>query len=137
MRKIFLIFLLLFASCFASNKTPITVLKVYDGDTILAQIKQSNSIFRIRLIDIDCFEGTLGDRANYQAKKFNLTPDEIVKGGNIAGDILREELKNKKVYFEFMGIDKYNRALGTLYVQKENINKKMLKTPYCAPYVKR
>lgn len=134
MKKIFLIFLLLFTFAYANDKTPITVLKVYDGDSILAKIEQSNSVFRIRLIDIDCFEGTLGARANCQAKKFNLTPDEIVKGGNIAGEILKQELKDKKIYFEFLGIDKYNRVLGIIYADKENINQKMLKTNYCAPY---
>lgn len=120
---------------FASNKTPITVLKVYDGDSILARIEKSHSVFRIRLIDIDCFEGTYGDRAKYQARKYNLSEEEVVKGGNLAGDILRKELENnKKVYFEFQGIDKYNRALGTIYVGKENINQKMLKNPYCKVY---
>ena len=130
--KLFFIFLFfIFHQIYA---TQIEVLKVYDGDTILAKIE--NNIFRIRLVDIDCFEGTLGDRANYQARKFKLTPDEIVKGGNIAGDILKEELKNKTVAFEFYGIDKYHRALGILFANNENINQKMLSTPYCYPYKK-
>lgn len=134
MRKIFLIFLLLFSVTYGANKTPITVLKVYDGDSILAKIEKSNSIFRIRLIDIDCFEGTSGDRAKYQAKKYSKSEDEVVKEGNLAGDILREELKDKKIYFDFQGIDKYHRALGVIYAERENINQKMLKTPYCFSY---
>lgn len=133
MRKIILLFFFLMMPALAS-KVEIEVLKVYDGDTILARIEKSNSIFRIRLIDIDCFEGTYGDRAKYQAKKYNLSEDEIVKGGNLAGDFLRNELKDNKIYFEFMGIDKYHRALGTLYSKNININKKMLQNPYCKPY---
>lgn len=117
--------------CFA--RVEIDVLKVYDGDTILARI--DDNVFRIRLIDIDCFEGKPSDRAKMQAKKHNLTVDEIVKGGNIAGDILRDELQGARVYFDFMGIDKYHRALGFLFVDGVNINQKMLENPYCHQYL--
>lgn len=135
MRILFFISIFLLAlPVYALSGVEITVLKVYDGDSILARIEQSNSTFRIRLIDIDCFEGTYGTRAKYQARKFQKTEDEIVSGGNLAGDYLREALKNKKTYFEFLGIDKYNRALGVLYADRENINKKMLKNPYCSAY---
>lgn len=115
-------------------KTKIEVLKIYDGDTILAKI--DSNIFRIRLIDIDCFEGTKSERAKWQAKKFNLTLDEIVEGGNIASQILSQKLKNKNVSFEFKGIDKYNRALAYIYIDNRNINKEMLEAPYCKVYKK-
>ena len=85
---------------------------------------------------IDCFEGTKSSHAVRQAEKYNIEVDEVIKRGNLAGDILREELKDKKVYFEFMGMDKYKRALGNLYVKNENINNKMLKTGYCEVYKK-
>lgn len=133
MKKIFLTFIVLFYSCaqiFAYTK--INILKVYDGDTILAQI--DDNIFRIRLIDIDCFEGTPSERAKWQAKNLNMDLNKLVEGGNLAGEILREKLKNKNVTFDFQGIDKYNRALGILYVDKTNINKEMIKTGYCVPY---
>lgn len=125
---IFSIFFL--APSFANTK--INVIKVYDGDTILAQI--DDNIFRIRLIGIDCFEGTKSARAKWQAKKYKMSLDEIVKGGNIAGDILNQKLKNQNATFEFRGIDKYNRALGVIYINKRNINEEMLKTPYCKVY---
>ena len=107
----------------------INVIKIYDGDSILAQI--DSNVFRIRLIGIDCFEGTSNTRAKWQAKKYKLSLQEIIEGGNIAGDILNQKLKNKEVFFEFKGIDKYNRALGILYIDKRNINNEMLKTNYC------
>ena len=118
---------MLLNSAYANTK--IEVLKVYDGDSILAKI--NNNIFRIRLIDIDCFEGATSDRAKWQAKKFKKTVEEIVAGGNIAKNILEEKLKNKEVYFSFQGIDKYNRALGYLYVENKNINNQMAQTKYC------
>ena len=127
---IFLFSFLFVAPAFAYSK--IDVLKVYDGDSILARIEEN--IFRIRLIDIDCFEGTASDRAKWQARKYKLSVDEIVDGGNIAGEILTQTLKDKEVYFEFQGVDKYSRALGTLYVDKVNVNKEMLKNPYCKAY---
>jgi len=133
MKKIFLIFSLFILFCTSSfANTKIEVIKVYDGDSILAQI--NDNIFRIRLTGIDCFEGTEGNRAKWQAIKNNLTIEQVVQGGNIAGDILASKLKNKNITFEFQGIDKYDRALGVLYDGKTNINKEMLKTPYCSVY---
>ncbi|MBQ4646944.1 MAG: thermonuclease family protein [Candidatus Gastranaerophilales bacterium] len=133
MKKIFLFFLLLFSFVTpAFSSTKINVIKVYDGDTILAQIE--DNIFRIRLINIDCFEGTKSDRAKWQARKYKISLDELIEGGNIAGDILAQKLKNKNVTFKFMGIDKYNRALGIIYIDERNINDEMLKTNYCKPY---
>ena len=130
MKKIiFLSFLFLLFAFNSFANTEIKVLKVYDGDTILAKI--DDNIFRIRLIDIDCFEGTLNYRVSKQAKEHKLSVNEVVEKGNIAGQILNDKLKNNKIYFEFKGIDKYNRALGYLYIDKRNINKEMIKTGYC------
>ncbi len=121
-----------------NNYDGIKILKVYDGDTVLAEINdkkyKSINTFRIRLVGIDCLEGSKSQRAEYQAKKYNLTLDEVVNGGNIAGAILKQELKNKTITFEFRGIDKYSRALGIIYANDENINDKMLNTEYCMPY---
>ena len=118
---------MLFNSVYANTR--IEVLKVYGGDSILAKI--DNNTFRIRLIDIDCFEGTPSDRAKWQAKKYKKSINEIVLGGNIAKDILEKKLKDKDIYFSFQGIDKYNRALGYLFVDSKNINNEMSKTNYC------
>ena len=132
--KKFVLFIILglFLTLPSYAKTKIEVLKVYDGDTILAKI--SDNTFRIRLIGIDCFEGSVSDRAVWQAKKYNMTVDEVVSYGNFAGDILKGKLNKKDVYFAFRGIDKYNRALGILYVDDVNINNELLKTPYCKVY---
>ena len=118
----------------------IKVLKVYDGDTILAEIKDEkyNSVnkFKIRLLGIDCFEGKDSEKAKRQAEKYNISIEKITEGGNIAREILEKELKNKTVYFDFKGIDKYSRALGILYTDSQNINQKMLNNDYCKPYEK-
>ena len=116
----------------AFARSKVEVLKVYDGDTVLARI--NDNTFRIRLIGIDCFESSVGDRAKWQAKKYNMPLNEVVSYGNFAGDILKGKLNKKDVYFSFKGIDKYNRALGILYVDNVNINDELLKTPYCKVY---
>lgn len=135
MKKVlFILFAMFLLNTNTFAHTKIEAIKVYDGDSLLAKI--DDNIFRIRLIDIDCFEGTPSDRAKWQARKYKKSLDEIVEGGNVAGDILVEKLKNQNVSFEFMGIDKYNRALGVLYVDNRNINQEMLKTNYCKPYKK-
>ena len=115
-------------------KTKIEVLKVYDGDSILAKIE--NNIFRIRLIDIDCYEGASGKRAKWQARKYKISELQVVENGNKAGNILKQKLESKSIYFEFRGIDKYNRALGYVYADTRNINNEMLKTGYCFKYIK-
>lgn len=133
--KIKLIAILFLLNFCAFASTEIKVLKVYDGDSILAQIK--NNIFRIRLIDIDCFEGTPNERATWQAKENKISVAQVNFGGNIARDVLKEKIDNKKLEFNFQGVDKYGRALGVLYLNGVNINKEMLKNSYCFPYKKR
>jgi len=133
MKKILvLLVLLMFSIVPAMAKSKVEILKVYDGDTVLAKI--SDNMFRIRLIGIDCFEGTASDRAKWQARRYNLNVNEVVSYGNFAADILKGKLDKKDVYFSFRGIDKYNRALGILYVDNVNINEELLKTPYCKAY---
>ena len=128
-KYVLLISLLPFFTMPTFAHTKINVIKVYDGDSILARV--DDNIFRIRLIGIDCFEGTTSSRAKWQARKYKMSLDKIIEGGNIAGEILADKLQNKEVSFEFKGIDKYNRALGTLYIENRNINQEMLKTNYC------
>lgn len=135
MKKVFLTLSLFCVLIFpAIANTKIKVLKVYDGDSILAQI--NDNIFRIRLIGIDCFEGTPNKRAQLQAKNHNLSLEQINQKGNIAREVLTKKIKNKTIEFEFQGIDTYSRALGILYDGKININEEMLKTPYCVMYKK-
>lgn len=131
-RLLIILMVLMFGIMPSFAKSKVEIVKVYDGDTVLAKI--SDNTFRIRLIGIDCFEGTSSDRAKWQARKYDMTPDKVISYGNFAKDILKGRLSGKEVYFSFKGIDKYNRALGILYVDNVNINEELLKTPYCNPY---
>ena len=117
------------------SRINIELVKVFDGDTVLAKI--DDNIFKIRIFDIDCFEKSVGEHAQRQTKSFNKTQEEIVEGGLRAGEILERELKNKKLTFDFRGIDKYHRALGYIYADGQNISEIMLNSGYCFKYHKK
>ncbi|MBR2069067.1 MAG: thermonuclease family protein [Candidatus Gastranaerophilales bacterium] len=118
----------------ASPGVRVDIVKVVDGDTVVASIDDNQ--FKIRLKDIDCYEGTINERAQWQAKKFHLNIEDITAGGELAKQAIETELKDKQITFEFKGIDKYNRALGYIYANNKNVNKRMLTTSYCHPYEK-
>lgn len=138
MKTIFfiLIFLVLFCHFgFGVAKTPIKILKIYDGDTIQAKI--DNEKFSIRLIGLDCYETKNINRAYKQAYENNLTIDDVIDKG-IKSKKYLEKLyknnKNKEIFFDFKGIDKYKRALGILYFGEINVNKALLNNGGCLEY---
>lgn len=111
----------------AGTKIPIQILKIYDGDTILAKI--DNEKFSVRLIGIDCYETSDINRAYKQAYQNNLKIDEVVCKGKDSKEYLKkmyENNKNKPIYLDFKGIDRYGRALGIIYFDKININEELL-----------
>ena len=135
-----LLFLVL-SLCLISNvseandcKIPIKIIKVIDGDTILAKIDQNQ--FKIRLYGIDCYESSPDiSRAYKQAYYNHIDINTVVFYGRQATKELNKHLQKKDIKFEFKGIDIYGRALGILYDDKNvNINECMLKTPYCFSY---
>ena len=126
-----IILLLLFSSCFA--KTKIELLEIYDGDTIKAKIDKE--FFSLRLKGLDCYETSTINRAYKQAYEDNLKIEEVITKGNLAKEYLASLYnKTSNVYFEFFGIDKHSRALGVLYFDKMNINKKLIEENVCKKY---
>lgn len=136
MRKIITILIILFFNItIAQAKTEIKVIKIYDGDTIKAKLKKNE--FKIRLIGIDCFETTDNYRAYRQAYYNNLTVEEVInKGINSKNYLLSlyKKYENKKITFEFKGIDTYGRTLGILYFNNVNVNKELVKNGGCFTY---
>lgn len=119
----------------AGAKIPIQILKIYDGDTILAKI--DNEKFSIRLIGIDCYETSDINRAYKQAYQSNLKIDEVIRKGKESGEYLKkmyENNKNKPIYLDFKGIDKYGRALGVVYFNGINVNEELLNNGGCMRY---
>lgn len=136
MKKLYLIFLFLLlcqrANC--ENKIPITILKIYDGDTLCAKLDNGNK-FSIRFKGIDCFETDEINRAYKQAYENNLKIDEVIKKGHFAKKYLKQLYNNSnEAFFEFQGVDKYGRVLGTIWFDEININEHLLNKGYCKEY---
>ncbi len=129
-----LIGFLLSTVSFASERIPIIITKIIDGDTVRVKMQSENK-FALRLAGIDCYETHLSHRAKSQAYDDKLNVDEIIKKGMSAKEYLKE-LKNntKDISFEFRGIDKYSRVLGILYFDDTNINQKLIDEKYCKVY---
>lgn len=125
--------LLLPLSCYAeSNKFPITITKVLDGDTVKAKI--DNNEFSIRLVNIDCFETSRINRAYKQAYENNLSIENVIEKGNLAKEELSRQIDKHKMYMEFKGLDVYGRVLGVLYKDDFNLNNHMQNTDFCYAY---
>ena len=118
----------------AQTKIPIEIIKIHDGDTIRAKLKNGNE-FNIRLVGIDCYETSKIHRAYKQAYIDKLDINDVIDKGLKAKEYLKElNKKEKDVSFLFMGLDKYNRVLGVLYFDNENINQKLVNENYCKVY---
>lgn len=136
MTKLLTTLILLFTTAsiaLADVRTPIEVVKITDGDTIEAKINKNK--FRIRLIDIDCYETSNIHRAYKQAYENKISIEEVIKRGNSSKFFLQRLYANKlKAYLEFQGVDIYGRVLGVVYFNSINVNQKMLKEGGCMIY---
>ena len=112
------------------------VLNVIDGDTIKIMYHCHEEF--VRMIDIDCFESKENKRAQWQAKYYHLSLDEVVQKGVHATDILKNILPPSSVVnIDWKSRDRYGRILGTVYSNGVNINRYMLLSGGCVPYVDR
>lgn len=138
MKKILVLVLvmLIALSVFASDKIPVTLSRVYDGDTIEI-VNENNQKENIRLLGIDCYETSTNNRAYKQAYENKISIEQVVVQGTKAKLALIEIFKtnsNKQLYLERQGKDSFNRTLGILYIGKTNINKYMLQSGNALEY---
>ena len=100
------------------------VTSVYDADTIIVKIDLgfgfSFDKLKIRLYGINAPE-MRGEERNE---------------GIISRDYLRELILDKEIYLETYKDEKgkYGRYLGTIYLNEENINEKLIKEGYAKIY---
>lgn len=119
----------------ADVRTPVELVRISDGDTVVARIDKNE--FKIRLIGIDCYETAKINRAYKQAYQNNLSIDEVVNKGLNSKRYLEElyaQNKNSKTTIEFKGLDIYNRVLGVLYFDKLNVNENLKLHGGCMMY---
>ena len=120
---------------YADSLTPITITKIYDGDTVGARIE--GEVFLVRLKGIDCYETMRISRAYRQAYEENITIEEVVKRGERSKEYLSglfNQVGKDRIYFQFQGVDRYSRALGVLYFGRVNVNKEMINGGGCLVY---
>jgi len=96
-----------------SAHTTIENIFVVDGDTIKGNIDSKR--ITIRLVEIDAPE--MDQPFGVESKRF-----------------LEKLIENKKVTLIAEGKDRYGRTLGELFVNKDNINEKMVKSGFAWVY---
>lgn len=133
-KNLLIIFLFFMGTTTAFSIVSVKLLKIYDGDTVLLKINENS--FSARLYGIDCFETSKINRAYKQAYENKIDVNEVIKNGKSSKKYLEKLYRqNKKnIYFEFIGIDKYSRALGILYFNNININQDLVKNGGCYNY---
>lgn len=120
---------------YADSLTPITITKIYDGDTVGARIE--GEVFLVRLKGIDCYETMRISRAYRQAYEEKITIEEVVKRGERSKEYLSglfNKVGKDRIYFQFQGVDRYSRALGVLYFGRVNVNEEMINGGGCLVY---
>ena len=137
MKHIITIFMLFITSSFVfanDNLISVKLEKILDGDTIRVQFDDNQ--FDIRLKGIDCYETNKRDRAYKQAYLDNLKIEEVIEKGQNSKKALETMYKksNKKVSFEFKGVDYYGRVLGIVYFDNTNINEELKTNGNCGKH---
>lgn len=112
----------------------IILTKITDGDTIKALVNGEEE--SIRFLDIDCYEKEKNPRCIKQSEYYHLSIGAVIQKGINAKRILEDKLKGKKeLTLKWQKRDKYNRILGLIYLDNENINEYMLKFGGCEKYI--
>lgn len=102
--------------------------RVIDGDTVDARVDLGFNVWiecRVRLMGIDAPETRT---RNLEEKRFGLRTKQYLKSlmDGVGGHFI---LKSH-------GVGKYGRCLGTIYINGEDINQKLLAEGYAKEYVK-
>ena len=111
--QIILLFLLL-SSCLNALELKGKVIAVTDGDTIKL-LTQDKVTHKIRLLDIDA-------------------PEKSQPFGNKSKENLSNYIFGRYVTVEYKNIDRYQRILGTVYYQGEDINIQQVKDGFAWVY---
>jgi len=140
MKKIFILTLIsLFCyvgTVFATNTLPdccdvCTVKRVIDGDTVVCDCVFRKQV-KVRLNTLDSFESKKYRRAYKQAKKYDITVNEVVEKGQQAKQITKKLTLNRQValIFQERKYGTYGRLLADIYIIKDgewiNLNKYLL-----------
>jgi len=119
--------------CF--SESPVTVLYIYDGDTLQLDIEGRRE--RVRLIGIDTPESYENDRAVRISRRTGKELKSIIAEGKRASAFVKNLLhQGDEVTIEFdtERRDRYNRLLGYVYLSDGRmLNEVIIKSGYAYP----
>lgn len=117
-------FILLMLLSFTLLAQQYSVVKIIDGDTIRVSTQDGN-VTKIRFADVDTPETfTFSYKAKGDIKKCGVS---TISMGKMASAKLKEVLKvGDKVDLVFNGASSHDRDVAIVYLQKENINARMV-----------
>ena len=122
-------------SILAEQRTPATIVRTVDGDTLKVRIGKYNE--RVRMIGVDTPEKQINDKARRDTKKTHQDLNTITKHGRSAWDHLNSLLKpGQAVTLEFdVGhTDRHGRLLAYVYTTAGTmLNEQMLRDGYASP----
>lgn len=125
MKKIFLLFLIS-TLCFSEDLKIKKIVRVYDGDTFYANLKNVHPL----LAD------TIGIRiSGIDTPELRGSSDCIKKMGYIARDFVKNKLENaKKIELKNYKRGKYFRIIADVYIDGENISNLLINNGYAKKY---
>ncbi len=116
MLKIVVMFILLFGSCLAGDRVPVSVMRIVDGDSVVVWTGENEVI--VRMVGIDCPEFHHNQKAEKDAKEWGIPLSDVFHAGRSARNFLSSISPNGMgITMEVTGEDKYKRTLAYLYLQ--------------------
>lgn len=117
MKKILFLTILIAAQCIAfAQKVSGVASNVHDGDTFWLN-KPDGTILKIRLASIDA-------------------PELAQAYGKASRDFLKKLIDQKTVVVDVQEKDKYQRSVGVVFLNNENINRTLVANGYAWHYLK-
>ncbi|MCX7908254.1 MAG: thermonuclease family protein [Ignavibacteria bacterium] len=96
-----------------------TAIDISDGDTF--SIYYKNQKWKVRVLYVDCFETSKGNRLTEQARKAGISVDSALALGLKAKEFAKKTLLNKKVElhrdYKEPNLDTYGRLLRVTYIE--------------------
>jgi micrococcal nuclease len=105
---------------------------VFDGDSFRADMGVLTQ--SVRLVGIECPEGTASSKARREARKLGMTMKEYLAYGDLAAEMTRRLLPKKakfRIEYDAEKRDKYGRLLGYVFLPDGRmVNEELVKAGY-------
>ncbi len=120
-----------------TSKIPCVVTRVVDGDTFHCKLQGGKDV-KVRLIGVDTPESSYNSKTKRDAKRSEMSIQEIMKMGKMAAEFTKMLIhKGDVVYLEFdvVKTDKYGRLLSYVWLKDGRmLNELLIKEGYAKVY---